>query len=324
MHPEYQAETIELVEKGVCKIVYATASASNGIDFPGIRRIIQYGVNANLLDFCAWVQRMGRAGRCDDDEQCVAIIYAPARYLLSRLPQPGTALENELGKFRDAINTPGSDLLLNFYKSPENRKKGDPPPKKDGLNQDNRKRSPLEMMKDLDPMLLWFLNTTGCRRHLLLKYFADPKGDQQNTTGFICCDVCSRERIAVIGGVQLRMTLTNYFAVKAAPKWKLPNEKLVNTTQAHKVRAEALIRDWRDNLWKDKIKFPINFYTPSTGLLDDGSLQKLAAKAARITTVGDIRGILGSSCGWESSIFKLYGVEFPLLSLALRLIFNWS
>ena len=50
---EYQAQTIELVKRGVCKIIYATASASNGINFPGIRRIIQYGVDANLIDFCA-------------------------------------------------------------------------------------------------------------------------------------------------------------------------------------------------------------------------------------------------------------------------------
>ena len=300
---EYQAETIELVKKGICRIVYATASASNGIDFPGIRRIIQYGVDAHLVDFCGWVQRMGRAGRCDD-QQCLAIIYAPARYLLPRLPQTGTELEKEFGVFRDAVNTPGTELMGGLYKRPENRSRKP----KSGL-QENRRRSPVEIMKDLDPMLLWFLNTTGCRRHLLLKYFADPKGeDFKVSEGFICCDVCSGAKIPVIAQVHLRMTITNYFAVKAAPKRKLNTEKLVNTTQDHKRRAEVLIRNWRDNLWKDNIKFPMNIYTPSTGLLDDNCLHKLAARAARITSEEDIRAILGPSCGWESSMFQIYGM----------------
>ena len=83
------------------------------------------------------------------------------------------------------------------------------------------------MMKDLDPMLLWYLNTTGCRRYLLLKYFSDPKAeDCKVKQGFVCCDICSRANIPVIGGIRLRMTLSNYFAVKAAvPKCKLANSE---------------------------------------------------------------------------------------------------
>ena len=316
--PEYQAETIALVTKGICKIIYATASASNGIDFPGIRRIMQYGVDANLLDFCAWVQRMGRAGRCDD-EQCLAIIFVPARYLLPRLPQAGTELEDEMGKFRDAVNTTGSELMGELYKIPQNppkkRKDNAPKPNTDAAVteavQENRKRSPVQMMKDLDPMLLWYLNTSGCRRHLLLKYFADPKAeDCKVKEGFVYCDVCSRAKIPVIGGVRLRMTLTNYFSVKAATKKRKlsSNETLANTTHDHKNRAEAMLRNWRDILWKDYTKFPMNIYAPSSGLLDDQCLRKLAARAARVSSEDDIRSILGPSCGWESSMFKSYGM----------------
>ena len=69
-----------------------------------------------------------------------------------------------------------------------------------------------------------------------------------------------------------------------------------------------MLRNWRDNLWNDYTKFPMNIYAPSSGLLDDQCLRKLAARAARVSSEDDIRSILGPSCGWESSMFKSYGM----------------
>ncbi|RPB18112.1 hypothetical protein L211DRAFT_798361, partial [Terfezia boudieri ATCC MYA-4762] len=52
---EYNAETLSLMHKQRVKIVFATACASNGIDFVGICRAIQYSLDPKQIDFCAFV-----------------------------------------------------------------------------------------------------------------------------------------------------------------------------------------------------------------------------------------------------------------------------
>ena len=68
------------------------------------------------------------------------------------------------------------------------------------------------------------------------------------------------------------------------------------------------------------MKFPMNIYTPSTGLLDNQCLHKLASRAARVSSEDDIGGILGLSYGWEFSLFKSYGMlQWSTISQLLTL-----
>lgn len=160
--PEYQALTIDLVERGLCKVIHSTASASNGIDFPGIRRVIQYGVDAMLLDFCAWVQHLGRAGR-NNNEECLAVIFAPPRFLLPRLPVEGTEMEVHMGKYREPVENVGVSrhVMAHLYKAPCKQRQRGVKRRTEASNANNaeggdkvQKRTPVELMKDLDPILL--------------------------------------------------------------------------------------------------------------------------------------------------------------------------
>ena len=119
---KFQARTLELVKMGSCRIIYATASASNGIDFVGIRRVIQYGLQAETMDFCRLVQRAGRCGRASD-KQCLMILFVPHKYLLPRLEEDTTPkMQISFGKYREPISRPGSETMSGLYRVPFKKK----------------------------------------------------------------------------------------------------------------------------------------------------------------------------------------------------------
>ena len=53
---------------------------------------------------------------------------------------------------------------------------------------------PVEMMQELDPMMLWFLNTTGVPTATTIKLIDDPNLFQSRTNSeYIFCDNCLGE-----------------------------------------------------------------------------------------------------------------------------------
>lgn len=313
---EYQAKTLDLVEKGICRVIYATASASNGLDFPGIRRVVQYGMEALTLDFCAFVQRLGRCGRNSDD-QCMAVVFAPNKYLLPRLPHSQDELEDRFGKYREPMGRIGSQNMAQLYDRPFQKITPAMRVGHRGNSTSSTSKRPLhEVMNELDPMFLWFLNTTGCRRHLMLSYFDDPEAENFTLPhGFICCDVCEayRKDPRPCTGISLEFSLSNYLTLGKVKK--TTRNKAAITTADHKHRACILIKKWRDTLWQDESLFPMNKYTSAEALLDTTAINALASYAARIKTIDDIRIRLGKTWGWDASIFKDYGkCQVPYLS----------
>lgn len=140
------------------------------------------------------------------------------------------------------------------------------------------RRPPEVIMGDLDPMLLWFANTTGCRHKLLLAYFDDPHTDTFTTPpGFVCCDVCCGPEISSTQctGIGLDFAITNYFHMKANKTRKALTTGN-STTQSHKTQAEAALRKWRKTLWSDSSLFPENKYSGPRTLLDDTLLKRIA------------------------------------------------
>ena len=60
MDPQARLESYTRWKSGDAQIIVATAAFGMGIDHPGIRHVIRYGVPDSL---CSWVQEFGRAGR---------------------------------------------------------------------------------------------------------------------------------------------------------------------------------------------------------------------------------------------------------------------
>lgn len=305
---EYQAHTLELMHSGVCKVIYATASASNGIDFTGIRHIVQYGLNATTMDFCSFIQRSGRSGRCLD-APCIAVLFAQMRFILPRLPSGDSELETAFAKYRKPVQRPSSVTMRDLYKHPFT--------KSQKHNQGTAPRTTVQRLGDLDPMLLWFINTTGCRRQLLLEYFTDPfNPNAPEDSRYVCCDVCHRDKEGTVSGISLAFSLSKYFALKAlGGKRKEPHKEITN--QSHKDTAAKRIRVWRDSLWSDRGRFPISEFAPPSALVTDANIHKIASRAARVKSPADVREIIGDQ-GWLSSILKDHVPELVQLLVDLQ------
>ena len=114
-------------------------------------------------------------------------------------------LKQPFGKYREPVMRPESKTMSTLYKTPFTKATI------------AGRRGPVEIMQDLDPMMLWFLNTTGCRRQLLLSYFDDPNLFQsQINSQYICCDNCLGEQAVETScvGIELSFSLCNYYLEK--------------------------------------------------------------------------------------------------------------
>ena len=72
MDPKSRLESYTRWKSGDAQIMVATAAFGMGIDHPGIRHVIRYGVPDNL---CSWVQEFGRAGR-DGEPATATCLYS--------------------------------------------------------------------------------------------------------------------------------------------------------------------------------------------------------------------------------------------------------
>lgn len=90
MDPKSRLESCTRWKSGEAQIMVATATFEMGIDHPGIRHVIHYGVPDSL---CFWVQEFGRAGR--DGEPATATCL----YSASDTDHAGAWIKNNLYNF---------------------------------------------------------------------------------------------------------------------------------------------------------------------------------------------------------------------------------
>jgi hypothetical protein len=77
-------------KQGVCRVLFATDVAGMGIDFPSVRRVIQWRVTPTLTISALW-QRFGRCVR-DPMQQGVAMIFYSARCVIPETGEPLSVL----------------------------------------------------------------------------------------------------------------------------------------------------------------------------------------------------------------------------------------
>lgn len=143
-----------------------------GVDIPDIDVVIQWDISENLTLVMLW-QRFGRAGR-DPGLNALAIVFVFEKHIL---PQ-----EIPEGSIREGFNYPvdhreierTKKLIERFY---------------DGANPSTRSAAPTAYHK-VDPPILWYLNTTGCRARSMMASFADTTAFSPEPRRRDCCDNC--------------------------------------------------------------------------------------------------------------------------------------
>jgi len=123
--------------------------------------------------------------------------------------------------------------------------------------QPTSKRKPIDMV---DPPLLWFLNTVGCRHRLILSYLEYPDVFDDGAQNSWCCDRC-----AIAKGLDPDTTVTAGVALKDCFRLRDPDlspasskrSPMIPTIRKRKIKVAPLVplisqdlKNWRKKLWQ--------------------------------------------------------------------------
>jgi hypothetical protein len=351
--------TLEWFRNGTTRITIATDAFSLGVDIADIDKVIQWGVDGKL-DLSTLVQRIGRAAR-SPESQGVAVIYA-SRKLIDPIPrdwqegwttpiggkESGPASEDEMwetedqvqciGNFRERdiskfsipVTKPTIDkvtkLRMHMYKvaaSADSAIEEDHMERKGSLIVDGRAVGGKKKTHEkIDPSVLWFLNTVGCRNRLILAYLDYPDIFADERQKSWCCDVCAWEKTSdpatdMTHGVKLGDSIVVSLGPKSAPKKKSPKvtvqfEPDEYVDIAPKVR--KAIEHWRAVRLATVIDGGLLCPgLPPSLILPDSVMEAVVKSACNVLTVDFLRDVLtgqdmyiGSGTMREKDVTILY------------------
>ncbi|KAH0613011.1 uncharacterized protein H6S33_009391 [Morchella sextelata] len=180
LEPDTRAQYMRGVKDGLHRIFVGTEVFAMGINFPDIDVIVQWGIMPHLTLAAVW-QRIGRAAR-DSTRHAVACIFVQERYFL---PEENDRPGNEGGFYfgwRRAADPARRQSMEEFLRGLYS-----------ALAADVRC-----VLDNIDPALVWFLNTAGCRWRAGICAFGDPSWisgvgipvPPTSATASTCCDNC--------------------------------------------------------------------------------------------------------------------------------------
>ena len=301
-----KAEVLRNIISGKTKIVICTDAFGMGIDVPDIGVVIQWHLTprCSLSSLC---QRIGRAAR-DPSLKGIAIIYISTSFFTG-LPADW---RDQVARWDEDIEhmsasiplnrfglpvTPNTQpqtrqLLLSLYRAVGSLRE---------LLRGARERSsrsaqgPGPKSTKLDPPLIWFILTQGCRHRVLGAFFTDPANFQGSHRSW-CCDSCSARAGRDFGkdstfGISADISILRHLAPSGATK--RPDSTL--TPLGDKVRAEEITprhvmlikRNFRLLRLGFCMSNPTPWVSPET-ILPDKSLDTVADRAKYIASAEDL------------------------------------
>ena len=168
-----KTDCLEDFLNGDTRILICTEAAGMGVDIPDIRRVIQWTIVEHST-LATILQQIGHAAQ-RIEILAVAVVFVESKHIL---PEDMTNAVEDYFFARLPVAKGEKDatekIVLSMYKD----------------NMQIRKEGDLSAFHKVDPPLLWFLNTTGCRRRLALACFADDSVYGNLAPKMSCCDNC--------------------------------------------------------------------------------------------------------------------------------------
>src|SRR5579859_2018464 len=183
-------------------------------------------------------------------------------------------------------------------------------PKKSVPGQPQERKQPIDK---IEPALLWFLNTVGCRHRCILHYLRYPDVFEDNLQKSWCCDNCAiSKRLSLkttsTAGVYLRMSVR-------APAPPPLAEKSISAAQSAKgpvigrkilkelgVRLERYRKGLHQKLQQRRV-IPAIF--SERHVIPDGALQKLVSGVREAVAVQCVEKLFQSAgFSWTSSLLR--------------------
>ena len=358
-----KTKTLALVNKGSARIIICTDSMSLGVDFDCIERVIQWGIDEKIT-FDVLVQRIGRAAR-GPDTQGVAVVFAAKRLLNTATSDWEKAWENfeETNSIADdglthadnyTTDTNALPLQLKMLSLPvlqdtlvkvanwknnlyqQAATEGDAHAKTQHKLGDHGMKYPRirrETSEKIDPGLLWFLCTVGCRHRCILSYMDYPDVFDDSTQKSWCCDNCVINKglplaeIATAGcspATSARNIITNPVNIKRQPPRAPLRPPRVEEWAPH-VRRNVYA--WRTMLWEKLVnRSIISGALPDDLILPTPAVNAIVKNLRRIQCESTLRTVLkqarfdvSTSLMRAKDLTELFGViEFTLSQMTIK------
>ena len=286
------------LRSGETRVWVCTECAGLGINLRDILRSFQWKVSKHLT-LPDLLQRLGRAGR-DPTLQAVAMVFVNTSQIL---PDNVHTLESSM--FKDLqlpVTRDNQDRITNviakLYRN----------------NLEPKRETGGNAYETTDPALLWYINTSGWRRRMLLACFMCKYAFQDKSGILDCCDHCIYSRVEtgntpdfllhdVTAAMTTRFEGTTQFAELrlAGERSRLLAANLTRTARTPYnlvLHCQEMLDRFAAETWPtnsmNELKFPIPWR------------QRLAKAAVQITTVVELRKELSSVCELRfSSLYRL-------------------
>lgn len=198
---ERQSYSMDLFQKGICRILVCTEACGMGIDAADVERVVQWGVTPRV-NLSTIVQRMGRAAR-KSHIQGMGILFHTAHSVITEDKHIMEAQKYRLGVGHPEYSEVQHDIMCYDLglESPKGHNRADenPRPRKRKRTRHSHTQNTPTITgnpvgghdKDFPKhcrATLSLINTSGCRRRVILSYFGEaPEMIQANP---LCCDNC--------------------------------------------------------------------------------------------------------------------------------------
>lgn len=149
-------------------------AAGMGVDIPDITIVIQWDISEHLTLAMLW-QRIGRAGR-DPNLNALAIVFIFDKHVLP-LAIPGESIWSGFNHPVDHTNIEQTKEFVGKFYNHAN------------LSSTTRSTA-LTAYHKVDPPILWYLNTSGCRARSMMASFVDTAAFSSDPRRQDCCDNC--------------------------------------------------------------------------------------------------------------------------------------
>lgn len=293
------------LELGNTRIWICTDAAGMGINLRDIVRSIQWKI-ADHLVLASLLQRIGRAGR-DSGLQAISIVFVESKHILP--DNISTLEESPFQKSATPLGPNDEDVAVEIISTLYEK------------NLQTKRESSPSAYYQVDPAVLWFINTTGCRRRLALACFTDDLAFKICARGN-CCDNCMYalaeeanidvpafecQDVTAQHTIRYKNTKKYKRELVAAKQKELMEQEIIQVQKTSLIQIEACrtalnnfaIRTWFHGM--DEIFFPVAWR------------EKLATCAARIHDLDTLRRELHPGCKLDTG--SLYAHANELVAL---------
>jgi hypothetical protein len=164
---------------GETRILVCTDAAGMGVHVPDVMIVVQWKLS-DLVTMAALWQRLGRAGR-NPAVSAISVVFADSRFFLAGgqdCPEKYRGYAQGVIPGDSTSSNSVRDLISTFYKDKN---------PSDHVSPSDRVRGELSYAL-LDPAVLFYINTLGCRCRAALATFADPSAYVEEARKLDCCD----------------------------------------------------------------------------------------------------------------------------------------